>query len=253
MLPVLNVRMTPRPFFWFAAFLAAVATGTFVAPREAFATREYAKAEGKECGYCHVSPKGSGPRNPTGQEYEANGHKFGVKSWSNDANRLKFLRASAAVVAQWYVEAGKLLDELDKEETLPGGLALTTATRERFKMFKGGWLHTAKSLIADGDRRVPVAITLLAKAESQYPAAAEGKEATKILDDLAKAAKTKDVVANARGAETSRQLLLEGRTEFQLGHADKAKELFDKALADPRSKPFENEIREAVAALTPPK
>ena len=101
MLPVLNVRMTPRPFAWFAAFLAAVAAGTFVAPREALATREYAKAEGKECGYCHVSPKGSGPRNPTGQEYEANGHKFGVKSWSTDENRLKFLRASSAVVAQW--------------------------------------------------------------------------------------------------------------------------------------------------------
>jgi hypothetical protein len=245
--------MHVRPFAWFAAFLAAVAVGTFVAPREALATREYAKAEGKECAYCHVSPKGSGPRNPTGQEYEANGHKFGVKSWSNAANETKFLRASSAIVAQWYAEANRLLDELVKEETLPGGVALTSAIRDKFKMFKHAWLDKAKALIADGDRRVPVAVTMLTKVESQYEGADEGKEAVKILDGLAKDAKTKDVVAAARATEKARQLLLEGRTEFQLGRADRAKELFDKALADPRSKPFENEIREAVAALAPAK
>jgi len=245
--------MHVRPFAWFAAFLAAVAVGTFVAPREALATREYAKAEGKECAFCHVSPKGSGPRNPTGQEYEANGHKFGVKSWSTDENRLKFLRASSAVVAQWYVEANRLLDELAAEEKLPGGAALVDATRDRFKMFKGAWLNKAKALIAEGERRTPVAITMLSKAESQYPNAAEGKEAAKLLDGLAKDAKTKDAVENARATEKARQLLLEGRTEFQLGRAERAKELFDKALADPRSKPFENEIREAVAALSPAK
>src|SRR5262245_1374154 len=108
----------PRPSLAAAAVLgaAALVVATAVAPREALATREYAKAEGKECGYCHVSEKGSGPRNARGREYEANGHRFGVKSWSSDANEQKYLRASSAVVAQWYVEATRLLDELAKEE-----------------------------------------------------------------------------------------------------------------------------------------
>jgi len=245
--------MTARPLACLFAALAAVAVGTLMAPRDAFATREYAKAEGKECAHCHVSPKGSGPRNPTGQEYEANGHKFGVKSWSSDENRLKFLRASSAVVAQWYAEAGRVLDELATEEKLPGGAALVEATRDKFKMFKRAWLGAAKRLLAQGDRGVPNALTFLAKTESQFGASDEGKQATTLLDAMTKDVKTKDATESARATEKARLLLLEGKTEFQLGRAERAKELFDKALADARSKPFESELREAVAALTPSK
>jgi len=245
--------MTARPLACLFAALAAVAVGTLCAPREALATREYAKAEGKECAHCHVSPKGSGPRNPTGQEYEANGHKFGVKSWSSDDNRLKFLRASSAVVAQWYAEAGRLLDELATEEKLPGGAALVDATRDKFKMFKRAWLGAAKKLVAQGERGVPNAAAFLAKTESQFGATDEGKQATTLLDAMAKDAKTKDAAESARATEKARLVLLEGKTEFQLGRAERAKELFDKALADARSKPFETELREAIAALTPAK
>ncbi len=247
--------MNVRPPVWLApvAVAAALTLGTFLGPRDALATREYAKAEGKECGYCHVSPKGSGPRNPTGQEYEANGHKFGVKSWSTDENQAKFLRANSAVVAQWYAEAAKLLDELADAEKLPGGATLVDATRDRFKMYKRAWLGAAKKLLGNGDRGVPNALNFLVKTESQFGATDEGKQATSLLDDLAKDAKTKDAVAAARATEKARVLFLEGRTEFQLGHADKAKEIYDKTLADPRAKPFESEVKEAVAALTPPK
>ena len=61
---------------------AALATGIFlaaavvVAPRSAEALPAYAAKEGKACGYCHVNPAGGGPRNATGQKYEANGHSF---------------------------------------------------------------------------------------------------------------------------------------------------------------------------------
>ena len=245
--------MPLRPLACLSAFLAAVVFATLFETREALATRDYAKAEGKECAFCHVSDKGSGPRNPKGQEYEANGHRFGVKSWTSDENRLKFLRASSAIVAQWYAEATKLLDELAKQETLPGGVALVEGTRARFKMFKGPWLRNAKKLLALGDRGLPNGLMFLTKVESQFGGSDEGREAASLLDAMAKDAKTKDAVADARATERARLFLLEGVTEFQLGNRDAAKALFDKALADPHAKAFERELREAVAALSPSK
>ena len=246
---MLNLRVTARPFAWLTAFLAAVLLGTLVAPRDALATRDYAKAEGKECGFCHVSPKGSGPRNPTGQEYEANGHKFGVKSWSSDENRRKYLRASSAVLAQWYAEAGKALDELATEEKLPGGTALVGATRDKFKMFKRAWLGAAKKLLAGASSGVPNAAAFLAKTESQFGTTSEGQEATKLLDGLAKDDATKKDAERARAVEKARVRVLEGTTEFLLGNSARAKELLEKALADPDAKDFEKNVRETLARI----
>lgn len=245
--------MNCRPLAWTLAALAAVLGASLVAPREASAMKEYARKEGKDCAFCHISDKGSGPRNAKGREYEANGHQFGVKSWSSDANEQKFLRASSALVAQWYGEAAKLLDELANEEKLPGGVALVGGTRERFKMFKGPWLRSAKKLLALGDRGLPNALGFLTKLESQFPGTDEGKEAIQLLDGLAKDPKTKDATADARAGEKVRLALLEGVTEFQLGRSDKAKGLFEKALADPNGKQFEADLREALAALGPAK
>jgi hypothetical protein len=242
-----------RPLALLLVALAAVVAGTAALPGEALATKDYAKQEGKDCSYCHISDKGSGPRNAKGREYEANGHRFGVKSWSSDANEQKYLRASSAVVAQWYAEAMRLLDELAKEEKLPGGLALVDGTRDKFKMFKGPWLRQAKKLLALGDRGQPNALVFLAKVESQFGTTDEGREATGLLDGMAKDAKTKDAVATARAAEKARVLLLQGVTEFQLGRADEARALLTQAKADPAGKAWEKEIAEALAALPPAK
>jgi hypothetical protein len=241
--------MKPRALASLLAFPAAVLAGTFLSPREALATKEYAKKEGKDCGFCHISEKGSGPRTAKGREYEANGHVFGAKSWTSDANEQKYLRANSAVIAQWYAEATRLLDELEKDEKLPGGAALVGGTRDKFKMFKSPWLRQAKRLAALGDRGVPNALVFLVKLESQFGATDEGKEAVKLLEGYAKDAKTKDAVAAARAAEAARVVFIEGLTEFQLGQADRARELFRKALADPAGKAIEDDVKEAMAKL----
>jgi hypothetical protein len=165
--------MKARPAASALAVALAATLAVFVSPREALATKEYAKKEGKDCGFCHISDKGSGPRTAKGREYEANGHLFGVKSWTNDANEQKYLRANSAVIAQWYAEASRLLDELDKDEKLPGGAALVGGTRDKFKMFKSPWLRQAKRLLALGDRGTPNALVFLAKLESQFAATDE--------------------------------------------------------------------------------
>jgi hypothetical protein len=230
-----------------ASLGAAAACAFLVAAPPAAAMQEYAKKEGKECSFCHLNPKGSGPRNAQGQEYEANGHRFGVKSWTTDENRRKFLRASSALVATWYAEADRILGELAKEETLPGGLALIDGTRERFRMFPRAWAGAARKLAAQEERGLAKRLEFLAKLESQFPGTDEGKDAAKALDELARdAAKGKSVEA-ARAAEKVRVLFLRGRMEWDLGEADAARATFAKVTADPLGKPFEAEIADLLA------
>ena len=211
------------------------------------ATQEYAKKESKECGFCHVSPKGAGPRNGQGREFEANGHRFGVKSWTTDATRDKYLRSQSALGATWYAEAARLLDEAEKEETLPGGLALTQAAREKFRMFPRVWLRNAKTLLAKGDRGAANANVFLAKLESQFSGTDEGKEAIKLLDEGAKDEGKKAGVADARSAEKLRGVLLTAKTEWDQANADLARKLFAEVTADPRGKVYEAEIEDLLS------
>lgn len=226
--------------------LAAAAALTALAP-PAGATQEYAKREGKECSHCHVNEKGGGPRNANGREYEANGHVFGAKSWSSDGNRAKYLRACSALLATWYGEAARLLDELAKEEELPGGTALLGAARERYRMFPRTWLRSAKTLLGKGERGLPNAYQFCARLESQFPATDEGKEAIALLDAAAKDEEKAPLAAEARVAEKVRMLVLRGRTEWDQGNAEAARKLFDEALADPRGESYAKEIDDLLA------
>jgi vacuolar-type H+-ATPase subunit E/Vma4 len=235
--------------------VVAAAVGVLASPREALATRVFAKKEGKACSFCHINPKGGGPRNQTGRDYEANGYAFAVKTWSNDDNQQKYLRANSAIIAQWYAEADRVLDDLAKAEKEKAGVALIASARDKYKATPAAWLHDAKTSIMKGAPALPTAAVSLAKLESQFPKSAEGKEAVRLLDKYAKDAATKDVADHARAVEKARGVVLEGITEFHLNHADRAKELLQKALADPDAKDFEKDVKDTLARLpeTPPK
>jgi hypothetical protein len=225
------------------AFLVAVP------PRDALATKDYAEKEGKDCSHCHVSEKGAGPRNATGQEYEANGYRFGVKSWSSGENKAKFLRAKAALMATWYGETERLFAELEETETLPGGLALIEGTRPRYRMFPRTWLRSAKKLLAKGSRGLPNALGFLVKLESQFPGSREAQEAAELLDDLAGKDASKQAVADARHGERARLLYLRARTELDLGAFAKARELFQAVLADEAAAPFHEDARQLLSEM----
>lgn len=220
-------------------------------PREAAATKDYARKEEKDCSWCHLHEKGSGPRNERGREYEANGYRFGVESWSTDANRDKYLRANAAYLATWYGEALRLLDELEKDEELPGGKALVAGRRDRMKMFPKAWLRAAKGLLDKAERGIPDAAAnamdrFLVRLESQFPATDEGREAVRLLDDLVK--KHPDEVTTARAREKVRLRLLEARLELGLGRRERGRELLAEVLADPLGAAFSDDVKEILAA-----
>ncbi len=218
-------------------------------PAPASATKEYAKKEDKDCSHCHINDKGSGPRNPTGREFEANGYQFGVKSWSNDAHKAGFLRAKAALMATWYGEAGRIFDEIEEGETLAGGKALIDGNRRKFRMFPRVWSRSADKLLAKGTRGLPNALGFLTKLESQFATTKEGKAAIAKLAELAKADATKAAVAVARATEQARVGYLRARTELELGNYAVAKPLLEAVLADERVARFHADAKELLATI----
>jgi hypothetical protein len=240
----------PLAFVLFLGAAAALSAGD--AARRAGATKEYARNEKKDCAHCHINHKGAGPRNERGREYEANGYRFGVKSWSSDANKERYLRARAALLSTWYGETWRLLDELEKEEKLPGGLALVEGTRRKVRIFPKAWLRAARKLLSKGDRGVPNALEKLVRLESQFPTSKEGKEAVKLLDGLAGDAKKRKLVDEARAVEKVRMVYLRGRTAHGLADWAKARELLGKVAKDPRGKPFLKGCRELLATVPEP-
>ena len=212
-------------------------------PTPAHATKEYARTEGKDCSHCHINDKGSGPRNPTGREYEANGYKFGVESWSSDENKASYLRAKAAMMATWYAEASRLFDELEATEELPGGKALIEGNKRKFRMFPRTWKRSADKLLAKGTRGLPNALGFLCRLESQFPGTKEGKAAIEKLTELARDEKTKDAVAAARDLEQARIGYLKGRTALELGDYDEARPLLEAVLKDERLARFHEDAK----------
>lgn len=236
-------RLIHLTLFGLAAFIVAAV----VAAPPARATKEFAKKENKDCGHCHVSDKGAGARNAIGKEYEANGYRFGVKSWSSDANRDQFLRANSARLATWYAECERILTELEQAETLPGGLARIEGTRDRINLFPRTWLRSAKKLLSRGDRGRPNALKFLTKLETQFPTRKEGKEAKTLLDELAKE-HAADVKA-ARAREAARVTYLKGVTELGLGNWDAGRKLLDTARADPAAKDLIDDIDQHLSEI----
>jgi hypothetical protein len=215
--------------------------------RPAAATKDYARKEQKDCGHCHISDKGAGPRNERGKEYEANGHRFGIQSWTNAENKAKYLRARSALLATWYGESERRLAELSEEETLPGGLALIEGTRKKFSMFRRAWLRSAEKLLAKGRRGLPNALVFLTKLESQFKGTKEGDRAIELLDEMARDEGKRDAVAEARAVEAVRLEYLEGRTEAGLANYERARELLERVARDPRGKEHTEACREILA------
>lgn len=239
-----------RPLHLAAALLlAGLALLVALPPRPASATKEYARQEQKDCSHCHINDKGSGPRNANGREYEANGHRFGVESWSSPENKARFLRAKAALMATWYGETARLLDELEGAETLPGGLALIDGTRVKYRIFPRAWLRSARKLLEKGERGLPNALDFLTKLETQFGGTDEGREAVEILDGLAARDESASAVAEARAVERSRLVYLRARTELELGAFATARDLFAEVLADPRCTPWHEDARQLLAEM----
>jgi hypothetical protein len=221
-----------RPLAACALAFAAALAAALLLPSAANGRQEYGKKEGKDCRHCHLSDRGGGPRNEAGRLYEANGLTFDKSAWSGDAAKDAYRRAYAAVRAGHQREARRLLAELKKSETLPGGVALVQALEEKVKPFPPAWLRAAKKGLAGTEAQRKAGLAYLLRLVGECEGAPEQVEGAAILADLRRDAKVAADLEAAEKDHARRRRYVDARLLEELGDAAGAKKAFEALVAD---------------------
>lgn len=183
----------------------------------AHARPEFAKKEGKECAYCHKSPKGGGPLNDTGEVYRKNKHSFPPEpkgfgpdgAFSSENNAKAFALLQQIVAIPHYPELFKRLGDLKPKEKRAAGAA-AIATLEKDADAKGTELaRTARDSVQGG--KVPEAAEALIRVETEFKGREAAKDIGKLRADFAKLAGAADADKTAKLVEAQRVMWLDAQ------------------------------------------
>ncbi len=201
--------------------LLAFAAILFAGGRTARARPEFARREMKACGYCHINPRGGGPRNQRGLEYARNDFRF-PPTKGNEGRPVD-------------KEALARVDKLMDLDHVPAAVAqlrrLSKAGKkdDPTRRFAEQQLHDVevKGTEILGRARVLVrgedpdeGVELLVFVAAEYRDLGVGKEAQADLRDLRRAPEHKERIAHAERESKARLLYLDGLLQRADGHAE---------------------------------
>lgn len=187
--------------------VAALVSGPVPA---AFAKPEFSRKEKKDCAYCHTDPKGGGPRNAKGMEYQRNGFRFldaaggygEDKAFSSEANGKAFDLVRRAMEVGHWSDALKRIAALKAKEKKGPGAQLLLNTEAQVDNRGRDLARTAKDAIQSG--KVPEAAEALARLEKEFAGRDPAKEVARIRGDLLKLPGGKEADAAAKAQEPLR-------------------------------------------------
>lgn len=225
-----------------AAFVVAVAAvvSVAVAPLPTAEAKDaFAKKEGKPCGYCHTNPRGGGPRNEKGNEYQRNGFKFATapagKGYGedeafksqNNADRYEFARA--ALQNEHYLDAFRRLAELKLKEDKKSTGYQKALNLEAIVEGKGrDLLRAAKEAIEGG--KAADAADALARVELEFKGREAAKDVAARRADLVKLPGGKEADAKARIDAPQRVRFLDARMKEVEGDTAAAQKILEEML-----------------------
>ncbi len=263
---------SPRPLAVLALLPAAavvtlgIATSVLGPVPAAEARPEYAKKEKKDCSFCHVDPKGGGPRNATGQDYERNGHRFlpgsaGAggygedKAFSSEATGKAFDLVRKAIDLTHWSDALKRIAALKPKERKGPAAQLLLNTEAAVDNRGRDLAKAAKDAVASG--QAPVAAEALARLEREFSGRDPAKEVGKIRGDLAKLPGGKEADAAAKVQETLRIAFLDALMKDAEGQRPAAVKALTDLLTRAGDGPLVADVRKTLAdwgatAPTPP-
>ena len=206
----------------------------FAADRPVAARPEFARREGKACAYCHINPRGGGPRNERGLEYARNDFRFppakgdpgAVKPVDRDAfahvDKLMDLDQVSAAVAQL-----RRLAKTGKKDDPTRRLAEQRLHELEVKGTE--ILGRARLLIrsASPDEGVELLMIL----SSEYKDLDVGKEAQGDVRDLRRDPAQRERIQREERESKARLLYLDGVLQRADSHAEQAEKTFH-AVAD---------------------
>jgi hypothetical protein len=197
---------------------------------------EFARREAKACGYCHVNPRGGGPRNQTGILYARNEFSFPARSgdlrdFTRPKDRDAMVRVQKMLTVQHIPAAIKELSKMTK--SVKGDAAKRAVESEIHSLDVKGWemLGRVRLLMRKTDLEdVHEGIELLVIIEQEYKGLSVQEEAKKDLQELRREKNHWTVVKREKKEQKARRLLLDGLLEAEDGDGKKAQAIFEKVV-----------------------
>jgi len=215
-----------------------------MAPRIAQARPEFARREGLACGYCHIQPRGGGPRNANGLTYARNEFKFPeetgtLNSFENGRERDAMVRARKMLRINHIGEAHQEFAKLAKK--LPDGPAKTLVEAELHTLEVRGdeVLGEARLLLRKSkpkDRETGVEMLLVLATE--YKGLPAREKALADLKELKRDKTLKEVLEREQQEEKARLMLLDAlalKVDGKPGKAAKSLEKLTSKYPDSRA------------------
>ena len=247
------MRVTSFAFALPAAVALVAGLSIAAPPRPAEARPEYAKKEGKECAYCHVNPKGGGPRNAKGEEYLKNGKKFPPapggfgedKAFSSEAIGKAFDLAKKAIEVQHYADAARRLGELKSKEKKGTPGAQKLANTEGELDGKGRDLVKASKDAIQGGKAQDAAVAMV-RVETEFKGRDPSKEVSALRTSLLKLPGGKEADAAAKALEPQRLAWLDALMKDAEGNRTGALHALQDLLAKFPDGPFATDAKTKV-------
>ncbi len=203
---------------------------------EAEARPEFARREVKACGYCHVNPRGGGPRNQTGILYARNEFSFPARSgdlrdFTRPQDRDSMVRVKKMLTVQHIPGAIKELSRMTK--SVKGDAAKRAVENEIHALDVKGWemLGRARLLLRKKEpEEVHEGIELLVILDQDYKGLSVKEEAAKDLQELRRDKVRWTLVKEEKKEQKARRLLLDGLLKAEEGDGKKAQAIFAKIV-----------------------
>lgn len=207
----------------YAAFLFA--TGS----RPAGARPEFARKEAKACGYCHINPRGGGPRNQRGLEYARNDFRFppskAEPSEIRPADKEALARVGKLLDLDHVPAAVKELRRLSRAGKKDDPARLLAEQRLHDLEVKGTEILGSARLLVRGSRP-DEGVELLLLLATQYKDLEVGKEAAADLRELRRDPAHKERIEREEREAKARLQYLDGLLQRADGRTDLAEKAF---------------------------
>ncbi|MGH7163762.1 MAG: hypothetical protein ACREID_09780 [Planctomycetota bacterium] len=213
--------------------LLCVAAAALVGGRgRAYGRPEFARREDKACGFCHINPRGGGPRNETGLAYARNDFRFPPRTGEladfAGRDRDAMARVRRMLDVQHIPDAVRELTRLSK--SVKGEAPRRRVEEELHRLDVKGWdiLGRARLLLRGED--VAQGVELLALLSEEYRGLSVHAEASKELKELRADKEMLPLVEREAREAKARRAYLDAALDRAEGRAERARESLRKLV-----------------------
>ena len=172
---------------------------------------EFARREMKACGFCHINPRGGGPRNRTGQEYARNNFAFPVKQ--GDLRDFKAKDRAAMVEVRKMLDLQHIPAAITKlsrmRRSVKGDAAKQVVRKELHTLDVKGEEVLGRARLLMRKQKHKEAVELLCMLALEYKGLSINADAKAELKDLKRSPEHKQLVGKEENEAKARLLYLD--------------------------------------------